>query len=138
MYYVNNSAVGSKVQPTYKLPSTGVIRDNCTPSVPRCSLRRRGVLFPIFFIIPNPLPIFIRAVWSEHAHITLFEISCGGSNKDVDKGPPGALTILGECLFIFRDLGSTGNYFKEAGEQAHSFGDLGSPTKKQKINKGKA
>ena len=40
--------------------------------------------------------------------------------------------------FIFRDLGSTGNYFRGAGEQAHSFGDLGSPAKKQKKNKGKA
>ena len=38
----------------------------------------------------------------------------------------------GEWLFIFRDLGSTGNYFRGAGEQAHSFGDLGSPAKKQK------
>ena len=52
-------------------------------------------------------------------------------------GPPGVLGILGEWLFIFRDLGSTGNYFRGAGEQAHSFGDLGSPAKKQK-NKGKA
>ena len=39
--------------------------------------------------------------------------------------------IWGEWLFIFRGLGSTGN-FKGAGEQAHSFGDLGSPEKKQK------
>ena len=47
-------------------------------------------------------------------------------------GPPGVLGILGEWLFIFRDLGSTGNYFRGAGEKAHSFGDLGSSTKKQK------
>ena len=53
-------------------------------------------------------------------------------------GPPGVLGILGERLFIFRDLGSTGNYFRGAGEQAHSFGDLGSPAKKQKKNIGKA
>ena len=46
--------------------------------------------------------------------------------------PPGVLGIWGEWLFIFRDLGSTGNYFRGAGEQAHSFGDLGSPAKKQK------
>ena len=52
-------------------------------------------------------------------------------------GPPGVLGIWGEWLFIFRDLGSTGNYFRGAGEQAQSFGDLGSPAKKQK-NKGKA
>ena len=47
-------------------------------------------------------------------------------------GPPGVLGIWGEWLFIFRDLGSTGNYFRDAREQAHSFGDLGSPAKKQK------
>ena len=46
--------------------------------------------------------------------------------------PPGVLGIWGEWLFIFRDLGSTGNYFRGSGEQAHSFGDLGSPAKKQK------
>ena len=46
-------------------------------------------------------------------------------------GPPGVLGIWGEWLFIFRDLRSTGNYFSGAGEQAHSFGDLGSPAKKQ-------
>ena len=50
--------------------------------------------------------------------------------------PPGVLGIWGEWLFIFRDLGSTGNYFRGAGEQAHSFGDLGSPAKKQKKKKG--
>ena len=48
-------------------------------------------------------------------------------------GPPGVLGILGEWLFIFRGLGSTGNYFRGAWEQAQSFGDLGSPAKKQKI-----
>ena len=52
-------------------------------------------------------------------------------------GPPGVLGIWGDWLFIFRDLGSTGNYFWGAGEQAQSFGDLGSPAKKQK-NIGKA
>ena len=46
--------------------------------------------------------------------------------------PPGVLGIWGEWLFIFRDLGSSGNYFRGSGEQAHSFGDLGSPAKKQK------
>ena len=48
------------------------------------------------------------------------------------KGPPGVLGIWGEWLFIFRDLGSTGNYFRGAGEQAYSFEDLGSPAKKPK------
>ena len=37
---------------------------------------------------------------------------------------------LGEGLFIFRDLGSTGNYFQGSWEQAQSLGNLGSPTKK--------
>ena len=45
-------------------------------------------------------------------------------------GSPGVLGIWGEWLFIFRELGSTGNYFQGFGEQAHSFGDLGSPAKK--------
>ena len=27
----------------------------------------------------------------------------------------------GEGLFIFRELGSTGNYFRGAGEQTHTF-----------------
>ena len=45
-------------------------------------------------------------------------------------GPPGVLWIWGEWLFNFRELGSTGNYFQGFGEQAYSFGDLGSPAKK--------
>ena len=45
-------------------------------------------------------------------------------------GPPWVLEIWGEWLFIFRELGSTGNYFQGFWEQAHSFGDLGSPAKK--------
>ena len=50
------------------------------------------------------------------------------------KWPPGALGISGEWLFIFRELWSTGNYFRGGGarEQAHNFGDLGSLAKKQK------
>ena len=47
-------------------------------------------------------------------------------------GPPGVLGIWGERLFIFRELGSTGNYFRGAREQAHNFRDLGSLAKKQK------
>ena len=49
-------------------------------------------------------------------------------------GPPGVLGIWGEGLFIFRELGSTGNYFQGFGEQAHSFGDLESPAKSKKFN----
>ena len=49
--------------------------------------------------------------------------------------PPGVLGIWGEWLFIFRELGSTGNYFRGAREQAHNFGDKGSLAKKQKKKK---
>ena len=38
-------------------------------------------------------------------------------------GPPGVLGRWREGLFIFKDLGSTGNYFSGAGEQVHSFRD---------------
>ena len=38
--------------------------------------------------------------------------------------------VWGERLFLFRELGSTGNYFRESGEQTHSFGDLVSTAKK--------
>ena len=44
-------------------------------------------------------------------------------------GPPGVLGIWGEWLIIFRELGSTGNYFRGAREQAHNFGDLGNLAK---------
>ena len=47
-------------------------------------------------------------------------------------GPPGVLGILGKWPFIFRELGSTGNYLRGAREQAHNFWDLGSLAKKQK------
>ena len=49
-------------------------------------------------------------------------------------GPPGVLGIRGEWLhvFIFRELGSTGYYFRGAREQAHNFGDIGSLAIKQK------
>ena len=45
-------------------------------------------------------------------------------------GAPGYLGIWGEWLFIFRELESTGNYFRGAREQAHNFGDIGSLAKK--------
>ena len=60
------------------------------------------------------------------------------TSSNTQVGPPEVLGIWGEWLFIFRELGSTGNYHRGAEEQAHSFGDLGSPAKKQKKNKGKA
>ena len=39
---------------------------------------------------------------------------------------------------MFREFGSTGNYFRGAREQAHNFGDLGILAKKQKNNKEKS
>ena len=48
--------------------------------------------------------------------------------------PPWVLGIWGEWLFIFRELGSTGNHFQGFGKQAHSFEDLGSPAKSTKFN----
>ena len=44
-------------------------------------------------------------------------------------GPQGFGGSGGEGLFIFRELRSTVNYLRGAGEQAHRFGDLGSPAK---------
>ena len=52
-------------------------------------------------------------------------------------GPPGVLGIWGEWLFNFRELGSTGNYFRGARKQAHNFGYLGSLAKKPKKKKEK-
>ena len=57
----------------------------------------------------------------------------GNSGRTAFEGPPGVLGIGGgggEGLFIFREQGSTANYFRGAGEQAHTFGDLGSTAKK--------
>ena len=57
----------------------------------------------------------------------------GWGNTNVPNvGPPGVLWIWGEWLFIFRELGSNGKYFRGAREQAHNFGDFGSLAKKQK------
>ena len=53
-------------------------------------------------------------------------------NYSYNNGPPGVLGIWAEWLFIFRELGSRGNYLRGAREQAYSFGDLGSLAKKQK------
>ena len=50
--------------------------------------------------------------------------------NDPTIGAPGVLGIWGEGLFIFRELGSTSNYLRGAGEQAHTFGDLGSTATK--------
>ena len=53
-------------------------------------------------------------------------------------GAPRGFGDLGEWLFIFRELGSTDNYFRGAREQAHNFGDIGSLAKKQKKKKRKS
>ena len=45
---------------------------------------------------------------------------------------PGGFGDMGRRDIFFRELGSTINYFQGFGEQAHSFGDLGSPAKKVK------
>ena len=55
-------------------------------------------------------------------------------NSTYLRASPGVLGMWGEWLFIFRELESTGDYFQGFGEQAHSFGDLGSPAKKLKKN----
>ena len=44
--------------------------------------------------------------------------------------PQGLMGIWGEGLFIFRELGSTSNYFQGFGEQAHILWYLGCPAKK--------
>ena len=43
---------------------------------------------------------------------------------------PRGFADLGRMAIFFRELGSTGDYFKGSVEQAHSFGDLVSTAKK--------
>ena len=51
----------------------------------------------------------------------------GSPQASIQSGnTPGVLGIWGEWLFIFRELGSTGNYFRGAREQAHNFKNIGS------------
>ena len=64
----------------------------------------------LFLEVPWGCLRFVIVVFPDHTHL-LF------------------MGIWGEWLFIFRDLGSTGNYFQEFGEQAHGMRDLGSPAK---------
>ena len=52
-------------------------------------------------------------------------------NMCLHGAPPGVLGIWGEWLFIFRELGSTGNYLRGAREQSHNYGDTGSLAKKE-------
>ena len=50
-------------------------------------------------------------------------------------GAPGVLGIWGECLFIFRELGSTGIFLGDLGSNLIILGDIGSLAKKQKKKK---
>ena len=61
---------------------------------------------------------------------TILTLTC-----DLVSGPPGVLGIWREWLFIFREMGSTGNYFRGAREQANNFGDIGNLAKKAKKKK---
>ena len=70
--------------------------------------------------------------FSKSSSIYIFGVTNSRLDSGQQVGPPGVLGIWGEWLFIFRELGSTGNYFMGAREQAHNFGDLGSLAKKQK------
>ena len=65
----------------------------------------------LFLEVPLGCLRFVIVVFPDHTHL-LF------------------MGIWGEWLFIFRDLGSTGNYFPGFGEQAHRLLDSGSPAKK--------
>ena len=51
-------------------------------------------------------------------------------DSGVLNGIPAVWGSWGEERFIFKELESTANYFRGAGEQAHTFGDLGSTVKK--------
>ena len=73
----------------------------------------------------------VRTVFCDISKV-LIVYGMKGLFTNLKLGPPGVMGIWGEWLFIFRDLGSSGYYFRGAGEQAHSFGDQGSPAKKQK------
>ena len=71
-------------------------------------------------LTPTSLSFFVEDVLIQH-NDCLWSVSME---------PPWIWGIWREWLFIFRELGSTGNYFQGFEEQAHSFGDLGSPAKK--------
>ena len=48
-------------------------------------------------------------------------------------GAPMSFGDLGRMATYFQGARSTGNYFRGARGQAHNFGDLGSPAKKQNM-----
>ena len=49
---------------------------------------------------------------------------------EINTRPPGVWGNWGEGLYIFRELGCTGNYFRDSRSKLIVFGDLGSPAKK--------
>ena len=65
-----------------------------------------------------------------HACHPASDKECSYQNALVYYRAPWVLGIWGEGLFILRELGSTANYFRGAGEQADTLGDLGSTAKK--------
>ena len=84
-------------------------------------------------IMKRDVEIYLRQKVNLHfsvSNISLLILITSNLNTTLSLGPPGVLGIWGEGLFIFRELGSTANYFRGAGEQVHTFGDLGSTAKK--------
>ena len=61
-----------------------------------------------------------------------YVIPLNTNTYSIELGGPGVLRIWGDGLFIFRELGISANYLRGTGEQAHTFGDLGSTAKKLK------
>ena len=91
--------------------------DGYTISSP-CETNGSGELKMIFWALCKVIMDFaLHTLHNQHRSIS-----------DHIWGPRG-LGIWGEGLFIFRELGSPANYFKGAGEQAHTFGDFGSTAK---------
>ena len=76
--------------------------------------------------------ITFYSYYASHGALTDLDLTskCFISFLNMQAGPPGVLVSRGEGLSIFRQPRSTANYFREAGEQAHTFGDLGSSAKK--------
>ena len=95
------------------------------------ALVANGVMGDFFYLEITPIYFLFYLIL--YVPINNLSVTLGR----IFRGPPGVLGIWGEWLFIFMELGSTGNYFRGSREQALIFGDLGSPAKKQK-NKGKA
>ena len=54
------------------------------------------------------------------------------SYLEINTGAPGVWGSWGEGLFIFRELGCTGNYFRDLGSKLIVWGIFGSPAKKVK------